>query len=84
MKSQSQTTDQIIGQGQALVRATKALETIKPTAPCERVQTRFLLQAHRRRMRDFVAAAPESMGEEILSASQHTDEEGPAVTLSGI
>ena len=82
MKSQPQTTDQIIGQGQVLVRATEALETIKPTVPFERVQARFLLQANRGRLRTIVEAAPSRMGEEILSADQHIDEERSAVWLS--
>jgi hypothetical protein len=44
--------------GNALVRAIEALEAIGPTGPIERVQSWFLLQAYRRRLRTVVAAAP--------------------------
>ena len=63
-------TERILEQGQALVRAIEALETIEPTGPIERVQVWFLLQAYRGRLRAIVAAAPRWVAEEILTASQ--------------
>jgi hypothetical protein len=75
-------TEQILEQGKALVRAIEALESINPTGPIERVQVWFLLQAYRRRLRAIVAAAPAWMAEEILSASQHIEEDWAAVWMS--
>ena len=75
-------TERILEQGQALVRAIEALETIEPTGPIERVQAWFLLQAYRRRLRALVVTAPSWMCEEILSASQAIDSDRPAVWLS--
>jgi hypothetical protein len=67
-------TDRVLQQGKALVRAIEALETIEPTGPIERAHARFLLQAHRRRLRGIVALAPEWVAEDILSASQRTQD----------
>ena len=75
-------TERILEQGQALVRAIEALETIDPTGPIERVQAWFLLQAYRRRLRALVVTAPSWVCEEILSASQPIDSHRPAVWLS--
>jgi hypothetical protein len=75
-------TKKILEQGQAIVRAIEALETIEPTGPIERVQAWFLLQAYRRRLRGIVAAAPEWVGEEILSASERIGEDRAAVWMS--
>jgi hypothetical protein len=75
-------TERILKQGQALVRAIEAMETIEPTGPIERMHARFLLQAYRRRLRAIVEAAPSWVAEAILSASQHIDEKRPAVWLS--
>jgi hypothetical protein len=74
--------ERVLEQGQALVRAIEALETIEPTGPIERVQAWFLLQAYRRRLRRIVELVPEWVAEEIVSASQHIDEGRPAVWLS--
>ena len=74
-------TERILEQGRALVRAIEALETIEPTGPIERVQAWFLLQAYRRRLRAIVAAAPDWVVEEIVGASQLIDEGRPAVWL---
>ncbi|MFW6126341.1 MAG: hypothetical protein ACOC58_04470 [Chloroflexota bacterium] len=76
------TTDRIIRQGKALVRAIEALETIKRTGPIEELMSWFLLQAYRRRLRAIVASAPAWMTEQILSVSQHIDEDRPAIWLS--
>ena len=76
------TTDRVLQQDQALLRAIEALETIEPTGPIERVQAWFLLQPYRRRLRAIVEASPDWMMEEILGASQHIDEGRPAVWLS--
>jgi hypothetical protein len=75
-------TERILQQGKALVGAIEALDTIEPTGPIERVQAWFLIKAYKRRLRAIVAAAPEWVAEEILSASQHIDERRPAVWLS--
>ena len=40
------TTERIVEQGQALVQAIEALETIEPTGLVERTQTWFPLQAY--------------------------------------
>jgi hypothetical protein len=75
-------TEKIVEQGQALVRAIEALETIEPTGPIERVQVWFLLQAYRRRLRGIVELAPTWLAEEILSASQRIGSDRAAVWLS--
>ena len=74
-------TDRILEQGQALVRAIEALETIEPTGPIERVQAWFLLKAYRRRLRALVVTAPSWLAEEILSASQRIGDDRPAVWM---
>ena len=51
-------TERILEQGQTLVRAIEALETIEPTRPTERVQFWFLLQAYRCRLQAIVGTAP--------------------------
>jgi hypothetical protein len=75
-------TEKTLQQGQALVRAIEALETIEPTGPVERVQVWFLLQAYRRRLRAIVALAPDWLAEEIMSASQAIDSDRPVVWMS--
>ena len=75
-------TEHVLEQGQALVRAIEALETIEPTGPIERVQGWFLLRAYRRRLRAIIEASPDWMAEEILSVSEHIDKDRPAVWLS--
>jgi len=65
-------------EGQALVRAIEALETIEPAGPIERKQVRFLLRVHRRRLRAVVAAVPGWLTEELLSASQAVGEDRAA------
>lgn len=77
-----ETTKRILEQGQALVRAIEALETIDHTGPLERAQVWMLLQAYRRRLRAIVGTAPDWLAEEILSASQAIDKDRPAVWLS--
>jgi hypothetical protein len=78
--SSSEPTQRILRQGQTLVRAIEALETIEPTGPIERANARFLLEPYRRRLRAIVEAALGWVAEEILSASQEI--ERPAVWLS--
>jgi hypothetical protein len=46
--TEPETIDRIISQGQALVRAIEALETIEPPGPIESAYARFLLEAYRR------------------------------------
>jgi hypothetical protein len=76
------TTDRVIGQGQALVRAIESLESIEPSGPIERMMAALLVQAYRRRLRAIVASAPTWVSEQILSASQEIDDQRPAVWLS--
>ena len=75
-------TEQILQQGQALVCALKALETINSTGPIETAIVWFLLKAYQSRLRAIVGTAPTWMSEEILSASQRIPEDRPAVWLS--
>mgnify|MGYP001145167593 CR=1 FL=1 len=75
-------TERILEQGQALVRAIEALETIEPAGPLERVNRWLLLQVYKRRLRMLVVHAPSWLCEEILSASQEIRKDRPAVWLS--
>ena len=63
-------TERILEQGQPLVRAIEALETIEPTGPIERAMVWLLLQAYPRRLRGIVALAPEWLAEETLSGRE--------------
>jgi len=75
-------TEIVLEQGQALVRAIEALETIEPTRSIERAQVWFLLQAYRRRLRTIVSAHPALFAEEILSANQVTDDDRPVLWIN--
>jgi hypothetical protein len=75
-------TESTLEQGQALVCAIEALETIEPTGPFERVITWLQLQAYRRRLRAIVELAPAWVAEEILSASERVGGDRPTVWLS--
>ena len=75
-------TDQIIEQGCALIRATEALGVIEPTGPFERAIARLLLAAYKRRLRAIMSAAPDWVGEQILSASERIGDDRPAVWMS--
>jgi hypothetical protein len=75
--NESEPTERILEQGQALVLAIEALETIEPTGPIERVQVWFLLQAYRRRLRRLIELVPDWLAEEILSASQRIGDDRP-------
>jgi hypothetical protein len=75
-------TDQIIAQGKALVRVIEALGTIEPSGPFERWQAGVLQTAYEERLRAIVAAVPDWMAEEILSASEHIGEDRAAVWMS--
>ena len=75
-------TERILEQGQALVRAIEALETIEPAGLLERVNRWLLLQVYKRRLRMLVVHAPSWLCGEILSASQEIRKDRPAVWLS--
>jgi hypothetical protein len=75
-------TDRIIAQGKALVRAIEALGTIEPSGWFERWQMRLLQAAYKQRLRAIVAAAPDWVAEEILSASEHIGRDRAAVWMS--
>lgn len=79
---QMDTTEKILQQGQALVRAIEALETIDHTGPIERAIVWFLLEAYRHRLRAIVASAPDWVVEQILSASQHIADDRPVLWMS--
>jgi hypothetical protein len=66
----TQVSDQIIAQGQALVRVIEGMDVIVPTGWFERWQARLLQAAYKRRLRALVAVAPSCVAEEILSASE--------------
>ena len=75
-------TDRILRQGRALVRAIEAMGTIEPTNRLERKLTSLLLYLYKRRLRGIVAAAPDWVAEEILSASEHIGDDRAAVWMS--
>ncbi|MCP4537737.1 MAG: hypothetical protein GY832_11370 [Chloroflexi bacterium] len=76
------TTERIIQQGKALVRAIESIGTIEPSGPFERALAGLLMAAYKRRLRAIIAAAPDWVGEQILSASQHVGDDRPAVWFS--
>jgi len=61
-------TDQIIAQGRALVRAIEALNVIEPSDYFEGHIAELLAAAYERRLEEILAAAPTWVGEKILSA----------------
>ena len=67
----TEVTNRILSQGEALVRAIEALSTIQPSGPFGRALARLPMAAYKRRLRGIVEIAPPWVGEEILSASQH-------------
>ncbi len=68
-------TERTIEQGKALVRASAALEIIRPTGPVERVQVWFLLEAYHRPLRAVVRSAVGWLAEEMPSASERIGED---------
>jgi hypothetical protein len=75
MADNSNSTDQIIAQGRALVRAIEALNFIEPSDYFERHIARLLAAAYERRLEEIVAAAPAWVGEEILSARENSSKD---------
>ncbi len=67
---------------QSLVRAIEALGTIEPSGWSERALAGLLMAAYKRQLRAIIAAAPDWVGERILSASQHVGDDRPAVCFS--
>jgi hypothetical protein len=55
------TTDRILEQGEALIRAIETVKTIEPIRPVERVQGWLLLRAYRRRFRGRVTGSARSI-----------------------
>ncbi len=76
------TTDRIIAQGQALVRAIEALDVIEPTGPLERLLVGLLQASYKRRLRSIVGNAPAWVSEMILSASSGIEKTRPATWMS--
>jgi len=56
--------------------------TIEPTNRLERKLAGLLLYLYKRRLRGIVAAAPDWVVEEILSASEHIGDDRAAVWMS--
>jgi len=75
-------TERVLEQGKALVRAIEALETIDPTGQFESFITDLLVAAYRQRLRSIVETAPIWMSEEILGASKRNEERKPAKLIS--
>ena len=63
-------TDRILRQGNALACAIEALGTIEPINRLERNLAGLPLYLYKRPLRAIVAAAPDWVAEEILSASE--------------
>jgi hypothetical protein len=76
------TTDRIIRQGRALVRAIEGLSEIEPGGPIERFIAGLLLAAYRRRLRGIVEDAPAWVVEKILSASERIGDDRAALWTS--
>ena len=70
-------TERVLEQGKALVRAIEALETIDPTGQFESFITDLLVAAYRQRLRSIVETAPIWMSEEILGASERNEGREP-------
>ncbi len=73
------TTETVIEQGKAFVRAIEAIGTIAPSGPLERALAGLLQAGYKRRLRALVKVLPEWVTEEILSASQHIGDDRAAV-----
>ena len=76
------TTDRIISQGRALVRAIDGTGEITPTGWVERFLVTLLLASYRQRLRAVVEAAPAWMTDEILSASRRISDDRSALWMS--
>ena len=80
--NEPQTTERIIAQGKALVRAIEALGTIESSDQLERALARLLMAAYKRRLRAIVANAPSWVTEEILSASENISDQRAMLWMS--
>jgi hypothetical protein len=67
MVTDSDATENVIEQGQALVRAIAALNTIEPSNYLEGHIANLLAAAYERRLREIIDTVPAEVGEEILS-----------------
>jgi hypothetical protein len=67
--TENATTDHIISQGSALVRAVEALDEIKPSGWFERMLARLLLAAYKRRLHGILDAVPGWVRAKILNTS---------------
>jgi hypothetical protein len=74
-------SDSLIRQNRALVRAIEALTTIEPTGPFERAPARLLMATYKRRLRGIVDVAPTWVSEEILSTSAYIREDRAVLWL---
>jgi len=56
---ETSTTDRVIRQGRALVRAIEGLTTIDPTGPIERAIAGLLVAAYKRRLQGIIELVPQ-------------------------
>ena len=73
----SKSTNLIISQGRALVRAIEAIDSIAPSGWFERWQARSLRVIYEHRLHEIVKTAPVWIAEEILAAREQVNE-GPS------
>ena len=71
MTDHSESTDEIITQGRALVRALDALDVIESSNYFERHIAKLLAAAYERRLKDIVETAPAWVVEEILGTREN-------------
>jgi hypothetical protein len=69
----------LLQQAKVLVQAVEVRETMYDTGWVERIHAWFSVQAYRGRLTGLMSLGPESLAEEILSASQRVGD----VALSG-
>ena len=77
----TQVSDQIIAQGQALVRVIEGMDVIVPTGWFERMLVRILQAAYKHRLQEIVRVVPAWISERILSASERIEEDRSVVWL---
>jgi hypothetical protein len=72
----SETVNQMIAEGRALVQAIATIDTSAPTGHFERRRARLLQVEYRHRLREILRAVPPWVAEEILSAPEPTGDDG--------
>jgi hypothetical protein len=69
------TADRIIRQGRALVKAIEGLSEVDPGGLIERLMIRMLLDSYKQRLDAPITALPAWAVEEILSASEYSEDD---------